>query len=303
MTMTSDRRDYRSGDGLRLSLVDHRPSRDDVRLPAVCLAGLTRSAADFGPLARALAGDPAAPRRVIAFDYRGRGESDHDTDWRYYDLATERDDFLRGLAMLGIERAHFIGTSRGGLHVMALAATHAAMIASAVYNDIGPVIEPQGLLRIKGYVGKAAAPADFAEAITLLRQGAAATFDGLTPEEWRHFAVTTFGEDESNLRLRYDPALARTLDAFDLTSPLPESWDLFDHLRGKPVLTLRGAHSDLLSSETVAAMEARWPGCETMIVAGQGHTPLLADDPSIERVRSFLLRADDAATVAQITQA
>ena len=298
MTMGSDRHVYRSGDGLSLSLVDHRAARDEGRLPVVCLAGLTRSAVDFGPLARALAGNATSPRRVIAFDYRGRGNSDHDADWRHYDLPTERDDILRGLASLGVERAHFIGTSRGGLHVMALAATHPMMIASAVYNDIGPVIEPRGLLRIKGYVGKAAAPADFAEAIDLLRRGSASTSDGLTTEEWRHLAITTFGDDEANLRLRYDPALAHTLDAFDLSLPLPESWDLFDRLRGKPILTLRGANSDLLSPGTLEAMGARWPGCETMLVAGQGHAPLIADAASIDRIRTFLDRADSAATVA-----
>ena len=78
------------------------------------------------------------------------------------------------------------------------------------------------------------------------------------------------------LGLRYDPSLARTLDAFDLDKPLPDSWDLFDQLRGMPILTIRGANSDLLSPETVAAMQQRWPGNETMVVPGQGHAPLLA---------------------------
>ena len=292
MVRRPESRFYKAADGLQLHLRDYQVADYDGRLAAICLPGLTRDSADFGVLAEALAYDTVAPRRVIAFDYRGRGQSDHDHDWRHYDLATERDDFLRGLALLGIERAHVIGTSRGGLHIMALAATNAAMIASAVFNDIGPVLEPAGLLRIKGYVGATVAPRTTSEAIKLLKIGAGTHFDGLTPDEWRHFASTTFGDDETALRFRYDPALARTLDAFDLSVPLPSSWELFDRLRGTPTLTLRGANSDLLSPETLAAMGERWPGCETMVIPGQGHAPLLADSASIERIRTFLLHAE-----------
>ena len=91
---------------------------------------------------------------------------------------------------------------------------------------------------------------------------------------------------------RYDPALARTLDGLDLERPLPDSWTAFDALRGAPLLTVRGANSDLLSPATFAAMVARWPGSEGVSVPGQGHAPLLADEPTIARIESFLAGAD-----------
>ena len=283
---------HTSDDGLRLHHLDFRPADDGGRLPVVCLPGLTRGADDFRPLGEALASASERPRRVIAFDYRGRGLSDHDPDPRHYDLPTERADFLAGLALLGVERAHFVGTSRGGLHVMAMAPTERRRIASVVFNDIGPVLELDGLRRIKAYVGKPVAPANLKDAIRVLRIGAGQHFDGLSPEEWRHFATTTFGEDEDDLRLRYDPALARSLDALDLDTPWPESWDLFDALEGLPVLTLRGANSDLLSDATLAAMKGRWAGSDTRVVPGQGHAPLLADSATIEAIRAFLVDAE-----------
>lgn len=283
---------HTSDDGLRLHHLDFRPADDGGRVPVVCLPGLTRGADDFRPLGEALASASERPRRVIAFDYRGRGLSDHDPDPRHYDLPTERADFLAGLALLGVERAHFVGTSRGGLHVMAMAPTERARIASVVFNDIGPVLELDGLRRIKAYVGKPVAPANLKDAIRVLRIGAGQHFDGLSPEEWRHFATTTFGGDEDDLRLRYDPALARSLDALDLDTPWPESWDLFDALEGLPVLTLRGANSDLLSDATLAAMKGRWAGSDTRVVPGQGHAPLLADSATIEAIRAFLVAAD-----------
>jgi pimeloyl-ACP methyl ester carboxylesterase len=204
-----------------------------------------------------------------------------------------RADMLLVLAQLGIDRAHFIGTSRGGLHVMALAAEHRDLVAGAVLNDIGPVLEPAGLARIKGYIGRAVAPVSLAEAVRLMKLGdAAAGFDGLDADEWRHFAATTFGSDESDLRLRYDPQLARTLDGFDLTKPLPDSWALFDQLRPAPILTIRGANSDLLSAETLDAMTRRWPGNRALVVPGQAHAPLLADDVTIAAIAGFLADAD-----------
>ena len=283
---------FRSADGLGLHARVWTPARDEPRLPLVCLPGLSRSADDFAVLGASLAaGD--TPRRVVAVDYRGRGLSDHDPDWRHYDLPTERADLLAVLAELGIGRAHFVGTSRGGLHVMAMAPQHRDRIAAVVLNDIGPVLEPAGLARIKGYLGRLAAPASLGEAVRLMKLGdASAGFDGLSDDEWRHFAATTFGHDETDLRQRYDPQLARTLDAFDLEKPLPDSWTLFDKLRPAPILTIRGANSDLLSPATLEAMTRRWPGNAALVVPGQAHAPLLADVSTISAVTGFLAEAD-----------
>jgi pimeloyl-ACP methyl ester carboxylesterase len=287
----STSRFYTAADGLRLHLRDFDPG-GATGVPLVCLAGLTRSADDFEPLAEALAFGAAAPRRVVAFDYRGRGLSDHDPDWRHYDLATERGDILAGLNLCGIDHAHVLGTSRGGLHIMAMAATNHALFRSVILNDIGPVLEPGGLARIKSYVGRPVAPRDLREAIQLLKIGAGLHFTALSAAEWRIFATTTFGTDEADLGLRYDPALAHVLDSFDLAKPLPALWEQFDAMRGLPVLTIRGENSDLLSAETTAAMKARWDGCKTWAVPGQGHAPLLADAPSIERIAAFLTAND-----------
>ncbi len=283
---------YQSSDGLRLHYLDVRPERDEGRRAAVCLPGLTRGVADFGRLAEALAFASTTPRRVVAFDYRGRGRSAHDGDWRRYDMAGERADILAGMADAGIGRAHFIGTSRGGLHVMGLAEPHRTVIDAVVLNDIGPVLEPAGLTRIKGYIGRQVRPKDLDDAVAILRGGVGRDFDGLSADEWRIFALTTFGDDEANLHLRYDLSLARSFDALDLDKPLPDAWPQFDALRGAAVLTLRGANSDLLSPTTLAAMAARWPGNEAFVVPGQGHAPLLADAASIDRIDAFLAKAD-----------
>ncbi len=288
---------YDAPDGLRLHLRDYDPGATN-RLPVVCLAGLTRNSDDFTTLARALAFDSAQPRRVVAFDYRGRGLSAYDPDWRNYTNAIECADMLAGLALLGIAQAHFVGTSRGGLNILGMAPHYRQLFASVVLNDIGPVVDPTGLIRIKGYVGRAAWPRNYAEAIALLKTGPAMNFPGLSNTEWHIYAAATFGSDEANLAPRYDLELSHTLDALDTNGPLPELWPQFDALNGLPVLVIRGASSDLLTPETLEAMAARWPGVQTYEVPGQGHAPLLADSASVQAIANFLAAADETVSTA-----
>ena len=284
---------YDAPDGLRLHVRDYRPHTESGLAPVVCLPGLTRSADDFGRLAHALAAHPTAPRRVLAFDYRGRGRSAHDPEWRHYTIAVEQADYLAWLDTEGIAAAHFIGTSRGGIHVMALAQTRRELIRAVVLNDIGPVLEPAGLARIKAYVGKdVSAPRDLDDAIARLQRTIGLHSDGLSRDEWLFLATTTFGDDPDHLRLRSDPNLSHALDDFDPAEPVADMWAQYDALRGAPVLAIRGGNSDLLSAETFAQMMRRWPGCEGLSVPGQGHPPLLADASSIARVADFLAAAD-----------
>ena len=87
-------------------------------IPIVCLPGLTRNADDFDAIAEILVNRVQRP--VVAFDYRGRGRSQYAREAAHYSLAVEAVDVRQMLATLGIGRAVFLGTSRGGLITMLL---------------------------------------------------------------------------------------------------------------------------------------------------------------------------------------
>ena len=151
---------YSASDGLRLHAADYgrsNPATRD-RLPVVCLPGLTRNTRDFDDLARLLSQDEKAPRRVVSFDYRGRGLSGWDKDPSRYTIIVEAEDVLNGMAALGLEHAIFVGTSRGGLIMHVLAATRPGVMAAGVLNDIGPVVEGAGLAQIKAYLSRMPKP-------------------------------------------------------------------------------------------------------------------------------------------------
>lgn len=279
-------------DGLKLHVREYG-SMLDPGVPVVCLAGLTRNSADFDPLASALASGHKGPkRRVLALDYRGRGLSEYDQNWENYSLDVENADVLSVLTALEIESAIFIGTSRGGLHAMLLSAARPAVIRGVVLNDIGPVLEPRGMARIRGYVGKLPEPRSLADAIGLLKEMMRERFDGLSEEDWETYARMSFADSVGRVATRYDRDLMKTLAALDLEQSLPALWPQFGGLRGIPLLIVRGANSDLLSAETLQEMVRRHKGAETHTVTGQGHAPLLIDEETIGRICFFAARID-----------
>jgi pimeloyl-ACP methyl ester carboxylesterase len=281
-------------DGLRLHARCYG-RRSAPALPVVCLPGLARTAEDFVALASALAGEA---RRVIALDYRGRGLSGYDRDPNHYSFQVEIADLLAVLTALDALPAIFVGTSRGGILTMLLAALRPTAIAGAVLNDIGPVIEPKGLMRIKGYVGKLPQPRNFAEAAEILRRLFDAQFPALTAADWLASAQRTFKLENGALVPTYDVHLAKTLEGVDFDKPFPPLWAQFDALGETPLMVIRGANSDLLSAETVAAMQARRQAVdktmEVLEVPDQGHAPLLAEADVIARIGAFVAGCDGA---------
>jgi pimeloyl-ACP methyl ester carboxylesterase len=273
-------------DGLRLYARSYRSSSG--RRPVVCLPGLARTTLDFDSVAAALAGGAEKRRHVIAIDYRGRGQSDYDPNPANYNLATELADLLAVLTALEVPPAVFLGTSRGGILAMLLASVRPAAIAGVILNDIGPVIETQGLLRIKSYVGRLPQPKSYDDGGEILRRLLGAQFPTLTQDQWTLFAKRTFEDKDGSLKVRYDPKLALVLKGISATQSLPPLWKEFEALALVPAMLIRGVNSDILSAETVEAMRVRRPDMTVLEVPDQGHAPLLAEREVISAICTFV---------------
>ncbi len=156
---------------------------------------------------------------------------------------------------------------------MKLAEKRMDMIRAAVFNDVGPRIELDGLLRIRRYVGKLPPLSRMEDAAALMRLSAGLHFSGVSAAEWATYARQTFIEQDGKVVLRYDPELSHTLDDIENDLAREDFWTGFDRLAPVPLLAIRGANSDILSNETLDDMAARHPGMERLIVEGQGHAP------------------------------
>lgn len=280
---------FTARDGLRL-YGRRYPAPDTGRRSVLCLAGLTRNSRDFHRVALSLSQHRTGPRTVYTMDYRGRGRSDHDPDWRNYALPIEMLDVLDFMTALSLHDAAVVGASRGGLIAMLMAAAQPSTIGALVLNDIGPVIETDGLMRIAGYVGRMPLPGSWEAATAMVRDLNRRQFPGVTDPEWAEFARQLFNERNGRPAPGHDAKLARSLSVLD--GPMPALWPQFAALTRVPVLVLRGEHSDILSAATVEEMGRRHPMMSSYVVPGQGHAPLLMDTETQARVADFLEHAE-----------
>ncbi len=266
---------FTASDGARLAYADQGTGT-----PVLCLAGLTRNMADFEVLLPLLPGV-----RLIRMDYRGRGDSDR-TGALTYTIPIEAADAVALLDHLGLARAAILGTSRGGLIGMLIAAIARDRLTGLCMNDIGPFLDPLGLHRIADQIGRnptAKTYAALAEIYPHVHPG----FAHVPPARWHDEARRRVVETTDGLVNRYDPALR---DAFVTAINLPpvDLWPLFDALTGLPVAVIRGANSDLLSPATMAEMKARRPDLIAATVPDRGHPPFLDEPESLDAIHAFL---------------
>lgn len=279
-------------DGLRI-YGRHYPAPGSKRRPLLCLAGLTRNSRDFHDLACALSGTGDAARPVYTVDTRGRGGSDFPKDWRQYAVPVEMLDVQDFMAANHLHNAAILGTSRGGLIAMVIAAVQPSLIGTVILNDIGPAIERDGLMRISGFVGKSKSPLTWDSAAQRIATAEQELFPDIGEEEWLAIAHQRFNEEGGRPAPGYDPEIRRTFAAL-ADGPVPPLWRQFASLNHAPCLVLRGERSDLLSEATATQMTERHPNCRAHVVPRQGHAPTLTDAPTQSVIKDFLLAQDSA---------
>ena len=245
-------------------------------LPVLCLPGLTRNARDFEALAPAL----AAGRTVYAVNLRGRGESGYAKDSLTYVPLTYAQDVAALLADRGIDRFITVGTSLGGIVTMLLAAMLPGRLAGAVLNDVGPVVEPDGLARIRTYVGQNINHPTWVHAARASERTHGDAYPHWALEDWLRFAKRTHRlTPEGRIVADYDPNIAQPFKV-----PGGETggdlWPAFAAMQAVPTLIVRGERSDILAEATAARMLTELAQGRIITVPDTGHAPTL-DEPAV----------------------
>jgi pimeloyl-ACP methyl ester carboxylesterase len=277
---------YHSSDGLRLYARDYACRDLDRPDPAtvLCMHGLTRNSADFSGLA-----DHLCERyRVLSVDQRGRGRSQYDPVVSNYAPQTYVQDMFTLLDQLGLDEVILVGTSMGGLMSFIMAAMQPDRVHSMVINDIGPEVDPRGLERIKGYVGKSGPVSNWDEAVAQSRSINEIAFPDFSDEQWMDFTRGNYYEEDGVPVLAYDPAIAQPMEDEESGAVPPDLWPLFESSAAIPMLVVRGAQSDILSRECVQGMQARRPGLKVAEIPNRGHAPTLTEPASLAAIDTFL---------------
>jgi pimeloyl-ACP methyl ester carboxylesterase len=276
-----------AADNVRLCWREHRdPAVPSGRPALLCLPGLTRNGSDFAHLADTL----GQHWRIIAPDLRGRGESGWPRDSLSYVPLIYLMDIAQLLAAAGVARFVVLGSSLGGLLALRLTAAHRAAMAGVILNDIGPAIEPAGLARLRANVGRGGNWLTWVHAARELSLRNAGIYPDWALQDWLAFAKRLCRiSPQGRIVFDYDPRIA---EAFRLPQGEAgaEDWAAFESLGGLPVLSLRGALSDLLTAATQGEMARRLPGLTTVTVPRVGHAPTLAEPAAAAALTIFLER-------------
>jgi pimeloyl-ACP methyl ester carboxylesterase len=281
-----EERYFASSDGLKLYYRDYRSAGD--RVPVLCIPGLTRNSRDFEFIAAHLAGS----RRVIVTDLRGRGKSAYAKDPRHYTVAIEAADMFRLMGDAGMREVIVLGTSRGGIVAMTIAATRPDVLRGVILNDIGGEIEALGLSRIVEFIGRETPFPNWDAAVEYLKQTYANAFPDVSDERWLAFANAIYREENGKIVPDYDPALAEATRAaspgIKPDSPGVPLWPLFSALGPLPALVLRGENSDLLSADTLKRMHSQKQDLVSAVIPRCGHAPSLDEPVAIAAIDQFL---------------
>ncbi|WP_328804994.1 alpha/beta fold hydrolase [Parasphingopyxis marina] len=290
--MPETRAEYKDGvwwskDGLRLHyrLYDGPAEKP----PIICMHGLTRNARDWEPVAERLAGD----WKLYVLEMRGRGESAYAPDPLSYVPLTYVQDVEAFLAAEKIGRYVAFGTSLGGIVTMLQAATRPERLAGALLNDIGPVLEDEGLERIRGYVGKGGNFPTWLHAARNLQNGFGDVYPNWALEQWLAMAKRLCKlQPSGRIGYDYDMRIAEPLRVTGGESGF-DMWTAFAKLADVPTMLVRGALSELLSAATAAEMQRRKPDLDITVVPDTGHAPLLDEPEAVSAIDRLLERVEE----------
>jgi len=188
---------------------------------------------------------------VILFDNRGIGESDAPPG--PYTAAELAVDALQVLDEAGVERAHVLGTSLGGMVAQELALSHPARVDRLVLACTTP-----------------GGP----ESFPMPEQTVALMQSGATLRRFVENALAPEPDQEIVERiLRHREATAQPLEAWTAQAAAGAAFDALDRVAGiaAPTLILHGTADAVVDSRNTALLALRIPDARVELFPGGGH--------------------------------
>lgn len=259
---------------ITMSYVEWTPE-DAYKGTVIAVHGLTRQKRDFDFLAATLSKNGY---QVLAVDAPGRGGSSWLADPNLYNLDFYADVFTAFMKQLGLTRAHWVGTSMGGLIALKMAEKgKGKLLRSLVLIDITHKPHRAGLERIMGYVTENlpsfSSPEQYLDIIHKnLPMG-----DSTPDYVWRHYVMHQLKKTGTGYHFHFDPKIARrALEDFRKGVDLTEGMKKIEC----PIALVAGGISDICTKTEIEETKALQPSIAVHICPTAGHVPALADAAS-----------------------
>ena len=250
--------------------------------PVLIVHGLSYFSYDWiGPATRL-----AIDREVAAIDMRGFGASGW-SPTRDYKLETMAADVVNVLDALGWKQAALMGHSFGGRVCLAAAGWHPQRAAALILVDFAPDIAAAGRRHVAERIGRQ--PDVFASVDEALAYHGHDNVPAKSPLRARYEAFLERTDKGYVLRrdLAFRDNFKRALDTGQSAPVPPFLWTMLAEF-SKPLLMIRGTHSDMLDAPTLDKARQLNPRLTGIAIEG-GHD-LAGDNPDalVATARDFL---------------
>jgi len=222
--------------------------------PVVLLHGWLDHAHGFDPVCAAL----PASLRCLALDFRGHGQSGHLPEGTGYEVGQYLADVHAMLAETGLQRAHLVGHSLGGVVALAFAAAAPGRVQSVtVLDNAGPYGggADRTLERLRSYIADLDKPvrrAVYPDAATATGRLLARS-PGMPPGVAAHLCAHGVEAVDGGVAFRFDPRLRR---AFSHTWDSGQVEALLRAVEA-PVQLLLGTHGHLAGEAEAGELAER----------------------------------------------
>jgi len=271
-----------SNDGISLYVRDYPGPETEAKSPILCLGGLTRNSKDFAGLAKYW----SRYRRVICPDKRGRGRSQYDPKWQNYNPQVYVEDARHILCALGLHQVVVVGTSLGGILGMAMGTALPGFIKALVMNDIGPEVRTDTLNAIIDYMKEPPELNTWDEAGEHARAAFGSQIPLETSADWTRAARLSYIQrSDGKIVFDFDPNIVKPILKDE--TKVHNLWHFWGATKRLPLLVIRGAKSDILDAVQLQKMHDSHPNMKSVLVAGVGHAPSMAEPEALGALNEF----------------
>ena len=251
--------------------------------PAIILLhGLTGNAHNYDALAHQLVGS----HYLVAVDLRGHGDSAWAPD-QDYRLSTHVRDLDKLIVELQVSSVSVIGTALGADIALAYAGARPGTVTRLVINDSGPEANHVGEDRIRSYIRDS--PATFPSMETAIHwwrdnYPVLSDYDDAVLQTFVEYSVRP--QQNGALEWKFDPAFRQQLTEQQMIQDV----DLWASARlvQCPTIIVRGAESDILSTEVAEQLRTTITEAHLVEALGIGHAPSLVESDVLPTLRRFL---------------